>query len=123
MGYYDNIYAAIYKFYSRFKREEPRSSAICVVAVCQIMLCILIFAIFQRIGMINLREIGINKFYLLPLILLWLFLLFKYYSKEKGRKTIEIFELKTTAQRKMWGVISLISFLLPIILIAVFTMK
>lgn len=123
MRYYDNIYAATYKFYSRFKREEPRSSAICVVAVCQIMSCILIFAIFQRIGMINLREIGINKFYLLPLILVWLFFLFKYYSEVKGRKTIETFELKTTAQRKMWGVISLVSFLLPIILIAVFTMK
>jgi len=123
MRYYDNIYAATYKFYSRFKREEPRSSAICVVAVCQIMSCILIFAIFQRIGMINLREIGINKFYLLPLILVWLFFLFKYYSEVKGRKTIETFELKTTAQRKMWGVISLVSFLLPIILIAFFTMK
>lgn len=123
MGYYDNIYAATYKFYSRFKREEPRSSAICVVAVCQMMLCILIFAIFQRIGMINLREIGINKFYFLPLIFVWLFLLFKYYSEEKGRRIIEVFELKTSAQKKIWGVTSLVSFLLPIILIAVFTMK
>lgn len=123
MRYYDNIYAATYKFYSRFKREEPRSSAICVVAVCQIMLCILISAILQRIGIINLRGIGINKFYFLPLIFVWLFFLFKYYSEEKGRRAIEVFELKTTAQKKMWGVISLISFLLPIILIAIFTRK
>jgi len=87
------------------------------------MLCILISAILQRIGIINLRGIGINKFYFLPLIFVWLFFLFKYYSEEKGRRAIEVFELKTTAQKKMWGVISLISFLLPIILIAIFTRK
>jgi hypothetical protein len=87
------------------------------------MLCILIFAILQRIGVINLRGIGINKFYFLPLIFVWLFRLFKYYSEEKGRRTIEVFELKTTVQKKMWGVISLVLFLLPIILIAIFTRK
>ena len=60
-------------------------------------------------------------------IFIWAFIgfyyLFKYYSKEKALSIIENYKVKALIQRRIWAIITLLSFLLPIILIFIILIK
>ena len=118
MAFYNNIFASTYKYYSRFKRETPLFSAVCVVIVCQMTLFFLVLSILKRLNIINAFALLPNKFYFLPIFFVWLFLLFRYYTKSKAEEIISRFEKKLPKERKMWGVLTIMSFIVPLVLIA-----
>jgi hypothetical protein len=117
MKFYNNIFASTYKFYAHFKREAPFGSAICVLFVCQMTLLFLLLIIF---GKITGRSFFFhNKYFYLPIFFLWLYGLYKYYSKERAQIFLNEFNKKTLKERRYWAVTALTSFLLPLILIFV----
>lgn len=117
MKFYNNIYAACYKFYSKFKNETPYSTSIIVVDVCQMTLILLIIVIIKKITNYNLASLLPNKYYFLPFLILQLYLLYKYYSKEKVNSILEEFETKSPNAKKMWGALTIFFFIAPLVLI------
>lgn len=117
MFYYNCIYASSYRFYSRFKGETPWGTSIILVSICQIELFFLILAFIKKITQYNLFLIFPNKFYFLPIFFIWLFINFKYYTKKRVEKIVDKFEQKNIIQKRIYGVLTIVSFLLPLFLI------
>lgn len=115
---YNYIFASTYKYYSRFKNESPRFGAACVVTVCQIGLLFLLLVIVKVASGYNFFSMFPNKFYFLPILGVWMFFNYRYYDGERTNEILESFNQKRTGQRRWWSVITVISFLLPIVLIA-----
>jgi hypothetical protein len=117
-----NIFASTYKYYSKFKTEEPRFSAVCfdhVSSSFSIFFLILLreFTGFDFFGMLP------NKFYFLPVLFIWLFLVYRDYDKEKIDEVLRDFEHKSNGKRKLWGLTAVNMFILPLIIIAVLLTK
>jgi hypothetical protein len=115
---YNNIFAVTYQYYSRFKNESPRFSAVCVVLVCQLVLVFLMLILLKKANIIDAFGTLPSKFYILPFLAIWLYLIQRFYSKEKASQVLAAFDKKTSSQKKVWGVIALANFILPIIIIA-----
>lgn len=115
MRFFNNIFSSSYKYYAKFKNEVPLGSAVCVVCVSQITLALLLVACIGKIIGRNLFLFLPHKLYYLPVFILWLFFLFKYYSPIRAEKMVAEFNKKNKASRRMWAVLSVISFIGPII--------
>lgn len=115
---YNNLFASSYRFYNKFKGETPLGTSVIVVFVCQMTLFFLIITIVKKLTGINVASVFPNKFYFIPIFLLWMYLLYKHYSKEKVKAILQEFEQKSSREKKMWGIVTLISFIVPLVLIA-----
>lgn len=123
MKFYNNIFAATYKYYSRFKTEAPLFSSVCVVTVCQILLLFLIIILLKVACVVDFFGMLPSKFYFIPILGLWLVLNFRYYTKDKVPEIIQAFEHKTKSERRIWGTVAIVCFILPIIIIAMLLRK
>ena len=123
MRFYNNIFGATYKYYSRYKTEAPLFSAVCVVTVCQMVLSFLIIILLKVAGAIDIFGMLPSKYYFLPLLILWLFLINRYYTKAKVEEVVKVFEQKSLSERRMWGGVTIICFILPIVIIAMLLQK
>ena len=123
MNFYNNIFAATYKYYARYKTEVPRFSAVCVVTISQIVLFFLILVVLKKIGAIDIFGILPSKFYFIPVFLLWLFLVYRYYTNDRATEVVQLFEQKPLKKRRAWGVLTIVCFILPIVLIALLLKK
>lgn len=119
LSFYNNIFSATHKYYSKFKTEAPLFSSVCVVTVSQIMLLFLIIVLLKVFGVIDLFRFIPNKFYFVPVFVLWLFLNLQYYSKDKVLELLQNFEVKTPREKRKWAIVSIMCMILPIIIIAV----
>jgi hypothetical protein len=117
MKLYNNLFASSYRFYSRFKDESPLGTSICIIWICQMILFFLVFAILKKIIHFNPFLLLPNKFYFLPVFFLWLYLLTRYYSKVKVQLILQGFEKKSHNERKIWGLITIVCFIAPLIVI------
>jgi hypothetical protein len=115
---YNNIFAATFNYYSRFKNESPRFSAACVVTVCQMVLLFLGIIILKKIGNIDIFGMLPSKYLIIPFLVIWLYLVYRYYTKEKVNQVIELFSQKTILARRLWGVLTIVHFILPIVIIS-----
>lgn len=115
MFFFNNIFAASYKFYSKFENEPIRFSATAIVSLCQSLLSILLLGELHERGIIHIP----NKYYALLIGVCFVIINYSYYSKKKIESILDIYEKKSSIERQIWTVIAIISVLLPIILIAI----
>jgi len=118
MHFYNNIFASSYVWYSKFKRETPLISAVSVVLICQMTLFFLILALLKKFDVADCFNLLPSKYYFLPILFIWFFLLGKYYNKQKAEKIINSFKSKSLQERKIWAAVSIASFVLPVVIIA-----
>lgn len=118
MKFYNNLFASTYKYYSRYKTEAPRFSAVCVVTVCQMLLLFLIIILLKTAGLLDIFGMLPSKYYFIPVFILWLVIIYRYYTNEKATEVVQMFEEKSLSERRMWGVITVVCFILPITIIA-----
>jgi hypothetical protein len=118
MSFYNNVFAATYKYYARYKTEAPRFSAVCVVTVSQIVLFFLILVLLKKTGAIDIFGMLPSKYYFIPVFLLWLFLVYRHYTNNRAIEVVHLFEQKPLRERRTWGILTIICFILPIIIIA-----
>jgi archaellum biogenesis protein FlaJ (TadC family) len=123
MKFYNNIFASTYKYYSRYKTEAPLFSSICVVTVCQMVFLFLIIILLKVFKVIDLFGMLPSKYYFIPVLALWIFLLYKYYTKDKAEEIMIRYEKKPLSERRLWGVITILTFIAPIIIIALLLNK
>lgn len=123
MRFYNNIFGSTYKYYSRYKTEAPSFSAVCVVTVCQMVLLFLIIILLKVAGVVDVFGMLPSKYYFIPVLILWLILIYRYYTKERANEVVKDFEQKPLSERRIWGAITVACFVLPIIIIALLLRK
>lgn len=123
MKFYNNIFGATYKYYSRYKTEAPLFSAVCVVTVCQMVALFLIIVLLKSIGAVDVFGMLPSKYYFIPVLVLWIILIYRYYTKERVVVIVRNFEEKPLSERRIWGIITVMCFILPIVVIAILLRK
>lgn len=119
MNFYNNIFASTYKYYSRFDNESPRYSAAIVVTVCQILFFLLLIQLLKMANIVDVIGVLPNKYYFLPVLIIWVLLQFRYYTTARANAIVERFEQKTLLERRAWAFLSLFSFIGVGIILAV----
>jgi hypothetical protein len=91
--------------------------------MCQILLAFLFLILLRKFTGFDFLGMLPNKFYFLPVLFIWLFLVYRHYDKEKIHEVLKEFEQKSNSTRKLWGITALTMFILPLIVIAVLLTK
>jgi len=121
--FYKNAFASTYKYYSKFKKEAPLGSAICVLAVSQSTLTLLLLLIVIKITKTNVTFLFPYRYFSILVIFSWMYLLYRYYTKERTLDIIESFNKKSPDERRLWAIAAFLAFLLPSILIFIVLIK
>ena len=116
--YYNNIFSACYSFYLRTKIKTPRFTSVNIVCISQLTLILMFITIYKKLSGINILSLLPNKYYLLPIYFLWLYLLFRYYSVEKVEQIVSLFSQKNKSEKTFWTIVLIISFIFPVTCIA-----
>lgn len=123
MMFYSNILASSYKFYSRFKRENPYFMSVLIVALCQMSVPLFIISITKRFLGILIIPVVTNKYYYLPFIIIWILLDYRYYSRDKVAKIMVQFDQKNTGEKRLWAYITVFSLLVLFVIIPLLLAK
>ena len=112
MNFYNNIFASAYKCYDKYDKS-PRYKAASFVFVYTLASLALILAILKKVFFLSFSILAQYKFLFLIFGLVFLGLLLKYYSSnERVEIIIKTFEKKQVNKRKLWGFITIITFVL-----------
>lgn len=122
MNFYSNFFAATYAFYARFKREEPKFSAVCIVATSQVMTIFIGFVLLRKYNIFNFQNYLPNKYYALPFLVLWLWGVYKYFSPRET-KIMEAFNRKSESKKRWLNLVAILAFFVPLILFFVLLIK
>jgi len=117
MGYYNNIFASSFKFFS-IRARTPLFGAICVVTVCQFTLVFLICTIMKIYTHANPFRIFPNQYYGIPVVPIWIFAVSRYYRKARVEEILNRFNEKSLLERRIWAIVTIISLILPTVFIA-----
>jgi hypothetical protein len=123
MFLYNKIYAATYLYYAKFKNENPRSRATLMLLVCQNFLFFLILGVIKKVFEYDFSKLLPNKFYYFPIIIVWYLLLYNHYSKDKSESILSEYASKSSYYKKRCGIITVLHFILPVILLAILLKK
>lgn len=119
---FDNIFISTYRAYKR-KNDSPRVSEMIFVYICIAGFISLIVESFHKLWGIDIRTRGAfllrNPILLVLLALAIMFLLYQYYSEQRIEKLLVRFEQKTHLERNLWGWISVMTLILPIVAFAI----
>ncbi|KAA2238678.1 hypothetical protein F0L74_20890 [Chitinophaga agrisoli] len=113
---YKRIFASTYKYYARFKTENPRSRAAGVVTVSQFGLLFLVLALLKRAMIWDIATYMPGKYVVVPIVVVWFALVFRYYSNDRIAILLNEFNDLPAWKRKFWAVMSVVLFLLPLLL-------
>lgn len=112
---YNNILGAIFKEYSKYKNEDAHNSSVWLTITCQWLHLFLLLSIPKAIWDINLFYALRNKYLIIPIWLLWIFIGFKYYNKKRLDNIINKYTLKSKHEKFFWSAVSVLAFLVPIV--------
>ena len=112
---YKNIIGAIYRFYDPYKTRDPYFSAIIIVAISQQILLFFIVAIFKKYTEIDLFGRLTNKYYFIPIYIIWPLLLFKLFPKDKVKEFADDFALLSEKRKAIWNIVTISSIILPLL--------
>ena len=87
------------------------------------MLFFLIIVLLKAAGVVDIFGMLPNKYYFIPVLALWITLVYRYYTKEKAFAIVQDFEQKPLSERRVWGVGTIVHFILPIVIIALLLKK
>lgn len=113
---YKWIFASTYKYYSKFKTEAPRFSAAAVITVSQFTTVVLILTLLKRQMVWDFSRYIPDKLIALPIMFGWMAFVYNYYSRENIIPLLKKFDEFPKWKQNFWAVMSLVSFILPLIL-------
>lgn len=117
---YRYIFAAIHGFYKRFKSEaSPVFSAACVLTLSQVLTLMAILIFLEDHNIIYAMP---GKYYWLPILVIWLWVAYKYYAP-RTEMIMEEFSNKSLGVRRVWNVVALLVFFVPLITTVILTIK
>src|SRR5476651_1452598 len=113
MNFYNNIFASAYRVYNKYEKA-PRYKAASFVFMCLFGTLSLLLLFTRNLLSIDLSTDNSYGFKLTLFFVSIALLLFvwQYYSESKVGHVINKFEQKPLRQRKMWGYISVVFFII-----------
>jgi large-conductance mechanosensitive channel len=124
MYLYKNIIACAYKSYSKSIYEDAYFSSILFISASQQLVMLDLLILFGKIISFDFYTFLFpNVMFVLIATAIWIVVTFKMYSKKKVKKYVEEYESKAKKQKYFWGVISILSLVVPAILIVLLTKK
>lgn len=117
MPFYNNLFASAFNFYSRFKNESPRVTAILIIYVSQVTTFLLIISLIGKTANKNLFLVLPNKYFALPLLVIWLLLLFKHFTEEKIVQALNSYNSLPKNVKHLWSIGLVVHFIFPTIII------
>jgi hypothetical protein len=116
---WDNIFGAAYNYYGRFKNQSQRFSATCIVSTSIMTLAMLLIIILSKIVGQNILSIAFpNKYYIIPVVFLLIYLVNRHYSVSRVQNVMARFNSLTPTQKDFWKFLTVVFFVGPIVLIA-----
>jgi hypothetical protein len=83
----------------------------------------LLFSILKISGLVDFFKLFPNKYYVLPVLIVWFFANFRHCNEENIDRIVSDFNQKIMGVRRAWGLTAIVSSMLPLILIAVMLTK
>lgn len=111
------MFSATYHFYSGYKNESPRISAIMVVFVSQLTLFALILVLVGKLVGQNFFLVLPNKWAYLPIFVVWIIILHRFFSVTKAHNLIEEFKSCTESKQRIFKIAALICFVMPTVFV------
>lgn len=123
MFFFDNIFAATYKFSSEFENDPVKTRATAIVSLSELLASLmLLFFSFRIPGLQGLKIFfhSIPSPHIGVFIILILFGInyFYYYSNDRIKRIMARFEQKPKFEVVLWNIITILSIIGPIIYIA-----
>jgi len=87
------------------------------------VLLFLIIVLLKATGVVDIFGMLPSKYYFIPVLALWIILVYRYYTKEKALEIVQDFEQKPLSERRVWGFGTILHFILPIVIIALLLKK
>ena len=119
MGYYNNIFASSFKYYSnpRFK-GTPAFGASLIVILCQNTLFWLVLLIFKKFYGFDYFSLFPNRYLFLIPYFIWGIFVVLYYNKARVEKVVILFNQKKIFEKRVWYIITVLSATVPLIIFA-----
>ena len=118
MRFYGNILASAYKFYGRFRNEDPYYSSIFYTGACHMLMLFILIVLWNKVFDMDLFKIipnvkSIGKYVGTCFAIVMMTVYFLYYTQQRVAITVEKFDKKPLWKRILWGIIAWISMLAP----------
>jgi membrane protease YdiL (CAAX protease family) len=123
MGFYNNFFASYYYLFQRFNNFNPIHSSKLLVTACQYMHFFLLSGIAEKLTGTQLIPQFQSKYYVLFFAIPWFIIVYLYYSKNRVDQILKGFNQKSQNVKIIWGVVSVVSVILPIILFPILFSK
>ena len=117
MTFFGNILASSYKYYAKQKRVDPFFQAKLIIVITENLLFLLFILIVNEYLYAHIFSFLFKyKFIVIVMYVVFFYLNFRYYTKERMALYIQNFETKNLMERRIWAVIAGIAPVLPLIL-------
>lgn len=113
-----NLFASSYYYYSNPKLNiSPRFGATVIVLLIEILVAVLLLAIFKKFAYFIFFT-SINKYFLLIIFCILACLNIYYFDKKRSTLIIKKFECKPKKYKEFWTVVTISLVIVPIVFIA-----
>ena len=117
MNFTENLLASAYNYYSRKKRIDAFFQAkLLLVIILSMFLLLLLLLLNEFFKFHVFNFLSHYKWLAVVFYLLIFFGIFKYYTKDKMSEYIQVFELKSKKQKRLWGLVTILCAILPLVL-------
>lgn len=113
---FDKLFLSFYFFFRKKDRSIARYSTICVLVVIQIFLLATPLMLIKWLWGFKISGLPATKLSVAPFTLLWIFLVWRFYSKDKIQVLLAKYAYLNVEQKKQWFVRALVFFIALIIL-------
>ncbi len=120
MIFLKNIFSSYYSFFLQKKSVGPIYATVNLFAIALSSWGLFIMYLIKKFNWFDLFSIPSIKFFYVAFVLLLIFFLYKFYTKEKIKinDRVKVFNTKTTFNKVLWNTISFTFLILPVVLIA-----
>jgi hypothetical protein len=111
---FDNILASTYKFYGRFKNEDPYIASIFYLYISQLALLFGIATAIKNYYSFDIISVFGSKGVFVGVSTVYLILMFFYYTRKRVNRIVADYEFQSRTTQVIWGVVAWASFLAPV---------
>jgi len=109
------LFACYYKLFSKTKDDAPVYASVLMISITICVWFLLIFGVLKNYDIYNAFSNPANKVFLVAIYFALLFILYRYYRKDRASKILKNFEEKSLFFKYFWSVITIIMLILPIV--------
>ena len=125
--FFKNIFSSYYSFFLTKKAEAPIYATVNLLVVALSVWGLLIGVLVKRYKGFNLFSTTNFAIFFVAFMLVLIFFLYKFYTKEKEivkvNDRLKVFNAKTEVKKFLWDTVSFTFLILPIVLTAVLLSK